>query len=64
MPTENQTTSKQQRAEYVNLAIRIISEHGRRFFFNQGRQTMTVRIICRTTRKPADGCRCLRCNPP
>ncbi|WP_238587115.1 hypothetical protein [Pseudomonas veronii] len=35
MPTENKLTLKQQRAEQVNQAIRIIGTHGRRFFFNQ-----------------------------
>lgn len=25
---------------------------------------MSVRTICRTWRKPADECRCLRCMPP
>ena len=34
MPTENKTT-KQQRAEHVNSAIRIIADHGRRFFYSQ-----------------------------
>jgi hypothetical protein len=33
MPTENQLTPKQQRVEHVNLAIRIIADHGRRFFY-------------------------------
>lgn len=35
MPTKNKPTLKQQRAEQVNLAIRIIADHGRRFFYSQ-----------------------------
>ena len=38
MPTENKLTLKQQRAEQVNQVIRIIADHGRRFFFNQTAQ--------------------------
>ncbi len=25
---------------------------------------MAAKILCRTTRKPAEECRCLRCTPP
>ena len=35
MPTENKLTAKQQRTNQVNHVIRIIGNHGRRFFFNQ-----------------------------
>ena len=35
MPTEIKLTLKMQRAEHVNQAIRIIADHGRRFFYNQ-----------------------------
>ncbi|UVM48597.1 hypothetical protein LOY38_19710 [Pseudomonas sp. B21-015] len=35
MPTENKLTLKMRRAEHVNQAIRIIGDHGRRFFFSQ-----------------------------
>ncbi|VVO21522.1 hypothetical protein [Pseudomonas fluorescens] len=35
MPTENKLTLKQQRAEHVNQAIRIIADPGRRFFYSQ-----------------------------
>jgi len=35
MPTENKLALKQQRVEHVNQAIRIIADHGRRFFYNQ-----------------------------
>lgn len=35
MPTENKLALKRQRVEHVNQAIRIIADHGRRFFFNQ-----------------------------
>jgi hypothetical protein len=34
MPTKNKLTLKQQRAEQVNQAIRIIADHGRRFFYS------------------------------
>lgn len=33
--TENKLTLKQQRAEHVNQVIRIIADHGRRFFYSQ-----------------------------
>ncbi len=35
MPKESKLTLKQQRTEQVNQVIRIIDNHGRRFFFNQ-----------------------------
>ncbi|MNR21349.1 hypothetical protein D3C85_1382470 [compost metagenome] len=35
MPTENKLALKRQRADQVNQAIRIIADHGRRFFYNQ-----------------------------
>ncbi len=35
MPTENKLALKRQRVEHVNQAIRIIANHGRRFFYNQ-----------------------------
>ena len=35
MPTENKPALKRQRAEHVNQAIRIIADHGRRFFYSQ-----------------------------
>ena len=35
MPTENKLALKRQRAEQVNQAIRIIADHGRRFFYSQ-----------------------------
>ncbi|WP_223511127.1 hypothetical protein [Pseudomonas sp. GL-B-19] len=35
MPTENKLTLKRQRAEQVNQVIRIIADHGRRFFYSQ-----------------------------
>lgn len=31
-------SEKQQRAEHCNQAIRVIADHGRRFFFNKGMQ--------------------------
>lgn len=37
MPTENKLTLKMQRAEHVNQVIRIIADHGRRFFYNEAR---------------------------
>lgn len=38
MSTENQTV-KQKRADHCNQAIRIIGDHGRRFFYNANRNT-------------------------
>lgn len=35
MPTENKLALKRQRVEHVNQAIRIIADHGRRFFYSQ-----------------------------
>jgi hypothetical protein len=35
MPTENKLALKRQRADQVNQAIRIIADHGRRFFYSQ-----------------------------
>ncbi|VVQ17331.1 hypothetical protein PS914_05997 [Pseudomonas fluorescens] len=35
MPKENKLALKRQRAEQVNQAIRIIADHGRRFFYSQ-----------------------------
>ncbi|WP_397448193.1 hypothetical protein [Pseudomonas sp. NA-150] len=35
MPTENKLVLKQQRTEHVNQVIRIIADHGRRFFYSQ-----------------------------
>ena len=35
MPTENKLALKRQRVEQVNQAIRIIADHGRRFFYSQ-----------------------------
>jgi len=35
MPTENKLALKRQRCEQVNQAIRIIADHGRRFFYSQ-----------------------------
>lgn len=35
MPAQKQLPLKQQRCEHVNQAIRIIAEHGRRFFFSE-----------------------------
>ncbi|SFI71182.1 hypothetical protein SAMN05216206_2807 [Pseudomonas guineae] len=35
MPTETKLTLKHQRAEQVNQAIKIIADHGRRFFYSQ-----------------------------
>ena len=35
MPTKNKLTLKRQRAEHVNQAIRIIADHGRRFFYDE-----------------------------
>jgi hypothetical protein len=35
MPTENKLTLKRQRAEHVNQVIRVIADHGRRFFYSQ-----------------------------
>lgn len=35
MPTENKLALKQQRVEQVNQVIRIIADHGRRFFYSQ-----------------------------
>ena len=35
MPTENKLALKRKRAEHVNQAIRIIADHGRRFFYCQ-----------------------------
>lgn len=32
------STEKQKRAEQANAAIRVIADHGRRFFFNKGKQ--------------------------
>ncbi|AMO77536.1 hypothetical protein [Pseudomonas citronellolis] len=37
MPSKR-LADKQQRTEHVNQAIRIIADHGRRFFFNQAQQ--------------------------
>lgn len=34
MPKENKLTLKRQRADQVNQAIRIIADHGRRFFYD------------------------------
>ena len=38
MPTENKLSLKQQRVEQVNQVIRIIADHGHRFFFNERQQ--------------------------
>ncbi|UZE14749.1 hypothetical protein [Pseudomonas sp. B21-053] len=35
MPTGNKLTLKRQRVEQVNQVIRIIADHGRRFFYSQ-----------------------------
>lgn len=35
MPPESKLTLKRQRAEQVNQAIKIIADHGRRFFYDQ-----------------------------
>jgi hypothetical protein len=35
MPTENKLALKHLRAEQVNKVIRIIAEHGRRFFYKR-----------------------------
>ncbi|MFW0757726.1 hypothetical protein ACN1C3_23855 [Pseudomonas sp. H11T01] len=35
MPKENKLALKRERAEQVNQAIRIIADHGRRFFYSQ-----------------------------
>ena len=35
MPTENKLALKQQRCEQVNQVIRVIANHGRRFFYSQ-----------------------------
>lgn len=35
MPTENKLALKRQRAEQVNQVIRIITDHGRQFFYRQ-----------------------------
>jgi hypothetical protein len=35
MPKENKLALKRQRADQVNQAIRIIADHGRRFFYSQ-----------------------------
>ena len=35
MPTENKLALKQRRTEQVNQAIRVIADHGRRFFYSQ-----------------------------
>lgn len=41
MPTENKFPLKQQRAEHVNQAIRIIADHGSRFFCSQASNRYT-----------------------
>jgi hypothetical protein len=45
IPTENKLTLKQQRVEHVNQVIRIIADHGRRFFYSQANNRYASMVV-------------------